>query len=178
MSIAGHLAAAWSRPLFRAGLGIASITVLLDQVSKLLILHVVRLPDRYANRIELTPVFDLTYTENTGVSFGLFAGGLVSRVLLSVLAIVVSGFIVRWLMTLARPVSVIGAGMILGGAIGNLVDRVFYGYVVDFLDFSGLGFPYIFNVADAGINVGVALLLLDSLVLEPREARVKERQDR
>ncbi|MEE4208341.1 MAG: signal peptidase II, partial [Parvularcula sp.] len=62
-----------------------------------------------------------------------------------------------------------------GGALGNLIDRVLYGFVVDFLDFSGLGFPYIFNVADAAINIGVALLLIDSLFLERRE--MKGRKD-
>jgi signal peptidase II len=59
--------------------------------------------------------------------------------------------------------------------LGNLIDRVLYGFVVDFLDFSGLGFPYIFNVADAAINIGVALLLIDSLFLERRE--MKGRKD-
>lgn len=167
---------AWGRPLFRVGMAMAMVTIVLDQVTKLWVLHGIRLPDRYGNRIEISGIFDLTYTENRGVSFGLFAGGMASRVLLSVLSLVVSVFLVRWLMKIDRPVTAWGAALILGGALGNVIDRIFYGYVVDFLDFSGLGFPYIFNVADAAINVGVGLLLLDALVLERRE-RVTEGKD-
>ncbi|MEM1380145.1 MAG: signal peptidase II [Pseudomonadota bacterium] len=160
---------AFQRPLFRRGLILAAGTVLLDQITKLWIVYGLALPDRFGNRIELSSIFDLTYTENRGISFGLFAGGMVSRVILSVLALVISGFLLRWLAKIERPVTAAGAGIILGGAIGNLIDRVAYGYVVDFLDFSGLGFAYIFNVADAAINIGVALLLLDALVLEKRK---------
>lgn len=162
-----------SRRLFKIGMLIAGLTILLDQATKLWVLHGISLPTRPFGRIEISGIFDLTYTENRGVSFGLFAGGMTSRVLLSLLSLVVSVFIVRWLTKIERPVTTVGAGMILGGAIGNLIDRVSYGYVVDFLDFSGLHFPYIFNVADAGINVGVALLLIDSLILERRD-KVKE----
>lgn len=167
--------AAVRRPLFRFGMIIAGLALILDQLTKLWVLHGLRLPYRFQRKIEISGIFDLTYTENRGVSFGLFAGGMTSRVLLSLLSIVVSIFIVRWLLKIERPVTAAGAGMILGGAIGNLIDRVFYGYVVDFLDFSGLGFPYIFNVADAAINVGVALLLFDALWLE-RKDKVKETQ--
>jgi signal peptidase II len=156
------------------GLVLAGLVLIVDQATKLWVLHLLRLPYRFKRMVELTPFFDLTYTENRGVSFGLFAGGMSSRIILSVLSLVVSIFLVRWLMRITRPVTAMGAGLILGGAIGNLIDRVFYGFVVDFLDFSGLGFPYIFNVADAGINIGLALLLFDALWLERRE--LKQRQ--
>lgn len=156
------------RPLFKLGMMMAAATVVLDQASKLWILHGLRLPERLSRHLELGPVFDLTYTENTGISFGLFSGGITSRVVLSVLSLVISGFIVRWLTTIERPVTALGAGMILGGALGNLIDRVLYGFVVDFINFGDIGFAFIFNVADAGINVGVGLLLLDTLILERR----------
>ncbi len=159
--------------LFWYGMALAALMIVLDQATKLFIVHGIALPERPFGRIEISGIFDLTYTENRGVSFGLFAGGMTSRILLSVLSLVVSGFIVRWLGTIVRPLTAIGAGLILGGALGNLIDRVAYGYVVDFLDFSGLYFPYIFNVADAAINVGVVFLLYDTLVLERREG-VKE----
>ncbi|MEO1042280.1 MAG: signal peptidase II [Pseudomonadota bacterium] len=165
---------AWGSALFRRGMMLAVLTIVIDQATKLLMVHGVGLPDRPFGKIEISGIFDLTYTENRGVSFGLFAGGMTSRVLLSALSLVVSGFIVRWLSTVVRPVTAIGAGLILGGALGNFIDRVAYGYVVDFLDFSGLYFPYIFNAADAAINVGVALLLYDTLILERRDG-VKER---
>lgn len=160
-----------ANPLFRRGVLLALVVVALDQLSKMWVLHGIALPDRPLGRIELSAVFDLTYVENTGVSFGLFAGGTVSRVVLSIVSVVVAAYVVRWLGTLLRRVAAIGAGLIVGGAIGNLYDRVLYGYVVDFLDFSGLGFPFVFNVADAAINVGVACLAYDAFVVAPKAAQ-------
>lgn len=161
---------AWACPFFRFGLTLAAGVVALDQATKLWVLHILELPRRFANKIEISGIFDLTYTENRGISFGLFAGGMTSRILLSLVALTISVLIIKWLSKVDRPVTAWGLGIILGGAIGNLIDRVFYGFVVDFLDFSGLGFAYIFNVADAAINIGVALLLFDALVLERRRA--------
>ncbi|MBB4658818.1 signal peptidase II [Parvularcula dongshanensis] len=160
--------AARPNPFFRLGLLVALGVIVLDQLTKHWILYGIRLPDRFGNRIEISGIFDLTYVENTGVSFGLFAGGLASRVLLSVLAVVVAAYVVRWLGTLHRRVAAIGGGFIVGGALGNVYDRVLYGYVVDFLDFSGLHFPFVFNVADAAINVGVACLVYDALFVAPK----------
>ncbi len=95
-------ASARANPLFRAGLGLALLVVVLDQATKHWVLHGLRLPERPFGRVELSGVFDLTYVENTGVSFGLFAGGLVSRVVLSVVALLVAAYVVRWLGTLHR----------------------------------------------------------------------------
>jgi signal peptidase II len=148
---------------------LAAVTLVLDQATKLWVLHLLELPERIGGKVELSPFFDLTYVENRGISFGLLAGGMVSRVFLSLVSVAVSVFLVRWLMRTERRFAGIAAGLILGGAIGNLIDRVFYGYVVDFLDFSGIGFGYVFNVADAAINIGVAFLLYDWLVVERRE---------
>jgi len=156
------------RQYFKLGVMLATVVVALDQASKLWVLHGLKLPERALSHFELSPIFDLTYTENTGISFGLFSGGMTSRVVLSVLSVVISGFILRWLTMIERPVTAWGAGIILGGAIGNVIDRVAYGYVVDFINFGDIGFAYIFNVADAAINVGVALLLFDALILERR----------
>ncbi|MEM9840603.1 MAG: signal peptidase II [Pseudomonadota bacterium] len=170
MSLVDAASAALKQPLFQRGLALAGGVIALDQATKLWVLHLLELPMRFANKIEISGIFDLTYTENRGISFGLFAGGMVSRVLLSLVAVVISVFIIRWLAKVDRPVTAAGLGIILGGAIGNLIDRVAYGFVVDFLDFSGIGFAYIFNVADAAINIGVGLLLLDALVLEKRRS--------
>ena len=174
---APHDARAWwaearRNRLFALGLALSILTVFLDQVSKLAILYAVRLPTRH--QIDLGPVFDLTYVENRGVSFGLFAGGMTSRIILSVVSVLVAGYIVRWLGTLRRRVAAIGAGLIVGGAVGNLFDRVAYGHVVDFLDFSGLGFPFVFNVADAAINVGVACLAYDAFFVVPKLAETSK----
>ena len=74
-----------------------------------------------------------------------------------------------WVRKADRPLLASAIGLIIGGAVGNLIDRIRYGYVVDFIDASGLYFPWVFNVADAAINVGVALLLLDIFVAGDKE---------
>lgn len=161
-------------PIFRLTLLIAVVTILLDQATKLWILHGLRLKERPFGHLDLSPIFDLTYVENRGVSFGLLAGGLTSRIGLTVLALVVAGFVLHWAGRLGRRVAAVGAGLIVGGAIGNAIDRSFYGYVVDFIDFASIGFPWRFNIADSAINIGVAFLAVDAFILAPRaEAKAK-----
>ena len=166
---------------FRIGLVGAAALALVDQAAKYWILHVVRLPeqlrpcaknpDRTCGQIPLSPIFDLTYVENKGASFGMFAGGMGARVFLSLIAVGMSVGLAIWLGRLNRPVAVAGVSFIIGGALGNLYDRIAYGYVVDFFDFSGLGFPWVFNVADAAINVGVACLLLDAWLTREKKPK-------
>ncbi|MGF1545465.1 MAG: signal peptidase II [Parvularculaceae bacterium] len=166
------LAAARGNPLFPLALAGAGLVAVVDQLSKAWILHGIDLPGRAVPcareprldcpQIHVAPFFDLTYVENRGASFGVLAGGLASRVFLSLLSVVIVGFLVAWLARLRRRLAAGAVALIAGGALGNLYDRVAYGHVVDFLDFSGLGFPWVFNVADAAINVGVGLLLLDA----------------
>jgi signal peptidase II len=138
--------------------------VLLDQVTKWWIVKVLRLPDKFGGKIELSPIFDLTYVENKGASFGMLAGGLPSRLVLSAISLGVSVALLIWLARVVRPLVAAGVAFIIGGALGNFIDRATLGYVVDFLDFSGLHFPWVFNVADAAINVGIGLFLLDALL--------------
>lgn len=152
--------AAFSNPLFLRAITGAAVIALLDQASKIWIVDIVRLPQR--GKIELSGIFDLTYVENRGASFGMLAGGLGSRILLSVVSISVAVGFAIWLGRVTRPVAAMAGAFVIGGALGNLVDRVAYGFVVDFLDFSGLMFPWVFNVADMAVNVGVALFLLDA----------------
>lgn len=164
----GWLAKARANPYFRRGLLVAAAVVVLDQATKYWIVHRVRLPER--GKIEISGIFDLSYVENTGASFGMLSGGLASRIILSLISTGVVVGLVYWLAGLRRKVAVAGVGLIIGGALGNLYDRLAYGYVVDFLDFSGLYFPWVFNVADAAINVGIAFLLLDAwLTREPKK---------
>ena len=114
---------------------------------------------RVGQSISLVPgLLDLTYIKNDGGAFGIFGG---SRLLLlagSAVAVVV----VLWLLFSGRPtkLATLGCGLILGGAAGNLLDRLGSGAVTDYVHFS---FWYIFNVADAAIVVGVSLLLLSAL---------------
>ena len=110
------------------------------------------------------PFFSLTMTWNRGVSFGaLQAEGWARWALFLMTCGIAAGFTV-WLLRAGRALTALALSMVIGGAIGNMIDRARFGAVVDFLDFSGLYFPWIFNVADAGITVGAALLLLDQLL--------------
>ncbi len=151
-----------ANPYFRRGLVGAMLVVGLDQASKFWVEKILRLQEHWGQQIEISPIFDLTYVQNYGASFGMLAGGLGSRIILSILSLGISLALIIWLGRLYRALPAIGVALIIGGALGNLYDRVCYGYVVDFLDFSGLLFPWVFNVADAAINVGVGLLLLDA----------------
>ena len=157
--------------LFWPALGVAAVTIVLDQLTKLWILHGLKLQDMttldettgyIVPRLELSKIFDLTFVQNKGVSFGLFAGGLASRVILSTLSIAVTIGLIYWLAKIRRKAAAFGVGFIIGGALGNTIDRIAYGWVVDFLDFSGLHFPYVFNVADMAVNLGVGLLIYDA----------------
>ena len=161
----GVKAQAWfaearTNPAFRYGALAALAVAALDQLSKFWIVNSVQLPVQ--GKIEISGVFDLTYVQNFGASFGMLAGGMTSRVLLSLISTGVAIGLLIWLGRLRRPIAVTGVALIIGGALGNLYDRVMLGYVVDFLDFSGLGFPWVFNIADTAINVGIAFLLLDA----------------
>jgi signal peptidase II len=154
-------ASAKANAYFRWGVPVAGLIAILDQASKFWIVRVVDLPVR--RKIEISGIFDLTYVENRGASFGMLAGGLASRIILSAISIGVATALIIWLARLNRRFAAAGAALIIGGAIGNLYDRIAYGYVVDFLDFSGLMFPWVFNIADAAINVGVGCLIVDAL---------------
>lgn len=160
-ALIGRLRAWWGSArasrLFWLALAGAAIIVALDQASKFWIVHVIDLPGR--EKIELSGVFDLSYVENRGASFGMLHG---MRWLLSLISISVAAALIWWLGEVKRARAAIAIAFIVGGALGNLYDRLAYGYVVDFLDFSGLYFPWVFNVADAAINVGIAILLYDA----------------
>jgi signal peptidase II len=152
-----------------AAYGFAALVIFVDQLVKAWILTGLDL--REVGRVEvMPPVFNLSFVLNDGVSFGLFGGGS-ARWGLSLFSIAVAGALAWWATRVDRRLLVAAIGLVMGGALGNVIDRIRFGGVVDFLDFSGTGlFPWIFNVADAAITVGVALLILDSLLSERRGA--------
>jgi len=162
--------------LSRLALGayaLALVIIVLDQITKGLVLSaidapVALIPDGYRIADVLPPFFNLTFVLNTGVSFGMFGGG-EARWILSLFSIGVAVALALWARKADRLLLSAAIGMIIGGAVGNVIDRIRFGGVVDFLDFSGTGFfPWIFNIADAGITVGVVLLILDSFLSERR----------
>lgn len=133
----------------------AVFAFLADQISKYLVVHVVGL-DRFNAIDVLPPYLRLIYGENRGINFGLLADG-TSRWLLIALALLICVGVFFWLRRAAQPLSVhISAGFLIGGALGNVFDRVAYGYVVDFInnDCCGIGNPFVYNVADLFIFAG------------------------
>lgn len=142
---------------------IAAGVVLLDQMSKAWILGAFDLPDK--GSVEVLPIFHLSMVWNRGVSFGLLtAHNSAGRWLLVGFSLAVTAALAGWAWRMSRLLTAVAVGLVMGGAIGNnVIDRVRWGAVADFLDFSRLGFPWVFNVADSAISVGVGLLLLDSL---------------
>ncbi len=146
--------------LIRLGAVCAVLAFAADQLSKWWILKVVNLDERPP--IHVTPFFDLVMAWNEGVSYSLFET--YSQWVLILLSLVLCGLIVTWLMKATRPLQAACFGMIIGGALGNALDRVIHGAVADFMRFHfGTWSWYIFNVADIAIVAGVTLLLYDSV---------------
>jgi len=155
----------------RLGLIIAALVLVLDQLSKWAIMAMMRPPGVaetpfYADTsVELLPVLDIVVTWNRGVSFGVFNNdGPYNAILLTVLGLVISAVLVLWLRKTHQRHMAVGLGMIIGGAIGNVVDRVRFGAVFDFIYFHVGSFQWpAFNVADSGITLGAVVLFLDAL---------------
>lgn len=161
----------------RIAYAVAAVAIVVDQLTKWWMVSGLDLAAR--GRIEVGPVFDLSYTLNRGVSFGLLAGGETARWLLSIFSVGVAVALAWWVsrpqperpdQAPGRPAWLfpVAIGLIMGGALGNVIDRVRIGAVIDFLDFSDVMFRWVFNVADSCITVGVVLLLLDSWLAERR----------
>lgn len=143
------------------GLLIATVALVADQVTKLLALMLLF---ARAEIVEVLPFFNFVAVWNRGVSFGLFASdSAYGPLLLSALAVVVTIGLIIWLTRAENRLLAAGLGFIIGGAVGNVIDRLRFGAVIDFLDFHMLGYHWpAFNLADAAITLGVALLLWDS----------------
>ena len=154
----------FATPLGLSAYALAAAVVIVDQLSKWWVLNGLHLAER--GQIPVLPVFRLTMVMNRGVSFGLLrADTALGRGLLVGAATLVVIALIVWVRRADRPLFATALGLVIGGAVGNnLIDRARIGEVVDFLDFSGLMFPWVFNVADSAISVGVALLLLDSFI--------------
>lgn len=145
----------------RTGLLVAALVLVLDQATKALALAML------AGRppVEVTGFFNLVLVWNRGVSFGMLQGlGEMGPWLLSAFGAAVCIALLVWLGRESRALTRIALGLVLGGAIGNIVDRARFGAVVDFLDFHALGYHWpAFNISDSAIVVGAVLLLLDGL---------------
>lgn len=152
-------------------LWLAFSLIVLDQSTKLAIGHLMQL----YQSIQLLDFFNLTYVHNTGAAFSFLSGqNGWQRWFFSILAVVMSLVMILWIKRLKDNETLLGVSLslILGGAIGNLIDRLVYGYVIDFLDvyYHSWHWPA-FNVADSAITIGVGLMLIDSFRSKSEEKK-------
>lgn len=161
------------RAIIGIGLAVAALVLVLDQVSKEYFLDLVA---QYSPPvIVVTPFFNLVQVWNTGVSFGLFQDDTTSRSMILIgVALAVLVWIGIWLWRTTSRLAAVALGGIIGGAVGNIIDRLRFGAVFDFLDFHAFGWHWpAFNVADAAIVVGVILLLADGYLPAARNGQAE-----
>lgn len=164
----GPVPGKWRKP--SVGWLLVSLVVIgADQLTKFIVVDSLALHQR----VTVLPFLDMVRLHNTGAAFSLLAGGSGwQNWLFTGVALLVSAGVVWWMAHLpkqGKTALALGLALLLGGAVGNLIDRVMYGYVVDFILFHYQQWSYpAFNVADSAITCGVALVLFDGLVLERR----------
>jgi signal peptidase II len=160
------LSKVWFTPTHGASnwLWLSFFVVLLDQVTKALVIGTVKMQDTIA----LLPFLDIVYLENTGAAFSIFAQASGwQRWFFIGLALVVSVVLMLWLRRIRaeQTLLAVGLSLVLGGALGNVIDRVMHGYVVDFVYFNWRSWDFpAFNVADTAISIGAGCLLLDAFL--------------
>lgn len=159
----------------RLGIPAAIATLLLDQISKWWILEGLNLPElRHVPLFGLGPFrLDLTMVWNRGVTFGLLSGeGGWHHLALALLAAAICAFLLRWMVKAESRLMAVTLGAIIGGAVGNVIDRLRFSAVVDFIDTSAFGWHwYVFNVADAAIVCGVVTLVIETLLRPTPQAK-------
>ncbi len=153
------------------GIGMALAILVADQISKWWVLEVFDLPARVS--VPVLPFLNLTMVWNRGITFGLLSSDSGwGAALLAAVALGVVAALTVWLWQAERMAVALALGAVAGGAVGNVIDRIAYGAVVDFLHAHAGGWSwYVFNVADAAIVCGVGLLLLDSLLAGRKDGR-------
>ncbi|XSG80964.1 MAG: signal peptidase II [Methyloligella sp. ZOD6] len=157
------------RANFRLGLMVAAIALILDQANKLWLLFVYDIAAKAP--VTLAPFFDLIMVWNRGISYGLLQQeSAFGRWMLIIFAFGVSIGLALWLLRLETRLAAISVGLIIGGAIGNAIDRIAYGAVADFYSLHAFGYEwYVFNLADCWVVAGVVGLLYDSLFMHHKK---------
>ncbi len=147
--------------MLRTGLAIAAAVAALDQLVKLWVIGAL---SDIPGGVEVTPFLNIVMVWNRGISFGILGGAALPPWLLAALAGLVAAGLCWWLAGVRERLTAIGIALVIGGAVGNIGDRLRLGAVVDFLDLhaGGVHWPA-FNVADTAISLGVAALLIDAL---------------
>jgi len=172
MTSNGSLSKVWFSPTSGASnwLWLSFFVVLLDQVTKALVVGAIKMK----STIALLPILDIVYLENRGAAFSILhdAAGW-QRWFFIALALVVSIGLMVWVRRVRIPeqtILAIGLTLVLGGALGNVIDRVWHGYVVDFIYFHWRDWYFpAFNIADSAITIGAGCLLLDAFRESSRE---------
>lgn len=168
-------------PYLRFGLFVAAVAFLFDQIVKWVVIVPLSLPTQPGGMIEITSFFSLTWAENCGISLSMFSSCTpTTRWTLVAVTGLVASAVALWMTREKQRGDVIALALILGGALGNIVDRVRYGYVADFADLHFGEFrPFmIFNVADACISIGVLLLVARALLLSEKAPAAAEQAAR
>jgi signal peptidase II len=148
------------------GFIVAALVFAIDQLAKSVVTGPLNI-NRIGDQLVLLPIFNFTYTENQGISLGLLnATNPIGRWLLVALTAGIAIAVAVWITREKNRLEQVALGMVLGGALGNILDRVRFGYVVDFADLHfGTVRPFlVFNVGDAAISIGVVILLLRAFV--------------
>lgn len=156
-----------NKKYFCMSLLLSLVTLVLDQITKRWLLETMEFSTR--SLIEITSFFNLVLVWNHGISFGILSGQRVP-LLLIILALAVIIVLFSWLARANDRFITIGVGLVIGGAAGNVIDRVRFGAVVDFLDFHLMGLHWpAFNVADSSIFIGVVVLCIQSILSTPKK---------
>ena len=145
---------------------IAIICILIDFISKLLVTSNLNIGESIT---VISSFFSITYIENTGAAWGMLSNG---TLVLAALSIIFLGFAVKYIYDLKKVTwfNAISYGMLLGGIVGNLIDRIFRNYVIDFLNFNIFGYNFpIFNIADCFIVISIFLIVIDTLLEEEKK---------
>jgi len=160
-----------------AALALAALIVVADQAVKAWVLDVLQL--QQGESLQIFGPLHLTGVWNQGVSFGLFqADHDIIRWVLAGFSIIVAAVLAGWVRNTRRRLFALAVGLVIGGAIGNVIDRIRFGAVADFIDLSRLYFPWVFNLADSAITIGIILLLIDMLGQDREDRAAKASSDR
>src|SRR5437588_9101075 len=164
--------------MLRLGLAVAVAVAVLDQASKLALLRYFGETGCVGHQERLTSFLDLVLTCNSGVSFGFLNRTGVSSAVFALAAAAIVIVLIVWLSRVEVRLLAVAIGLIIGGALGNVVDRLRHGAVIDFLYFhAGSWYWPAFNLADSAICLGVAAILLDGLLSRRSPPEAKGRED-
>lgn len=158
-----------TKPYMIQGMIVAVLAIALDQLCKWWLLDIFQIANRPP--VEVTPFFNLVMVWNYGISFGLFASHQ-QPLLLTAMALLIVAILLVWLAKVDNRSEMWGIGLVIGGALGNVIDRVRFGAVADFFDAHAFGYHWpAFNIADSCIFIGVVVLCIRSIMHSPKEGQ-------